>query len=123
MDDWHPTTDGQGYSLVANQALPPGTDSEAAHWRPSLDMHGSPGKTDERITLRITDINPTDNGIELLFKLPTSRKVVVQYTDSLGQADWQSLKTIQTNDESKVARAIDSTWTSKTERFYRLLLQ
>ena len=123
MDDWHPTTDGQGYSLVANQALPPGTDSEAAHWRPSLDMHGSPGKTDERITLRITDINPTDNGIELLFTLPTSRKVVVQYTDSLGQADWQSLKTIQTNDESKVARAIDSTWTSKTERFYRLLLQ
>ena len=86
-------------------------------------MDGSPGKADERISLRITDINPTANGIELLFTLPTSRKVVVQYTDSLRQADWQSLKTIQANDESKVARAIDSTWTSKTERFYRLLLQ
>ncbi|MBN2132607.1 MAG: lamin tail domain-containing protein [Sedimentisphaerales bacterium] len=44
-DNWHKTTDGQGYSLTVTD--PHGTDpndlSDGAAWRPSLTLGGSPG--------------------------------------------------------------------------------
>ncbi|MCI0748489.1 MAG: lamin tail domain-containing protein, partial [Verrucomicrobia subdivision 3 bacterium] len=46
-DDWYPSTDGAGFSLVivnANAAL--NTWGLAASWRPSAALNGSPGATD-----------------------------------------------------------------------------
>ncbi len=45
-DDWYPETDGGGRSLVA-ASLPGENDpGQAASWRPSRDVHGSPGRAD-----------------------------------------------------------------------------
>lgn len=43
-DEWYPSTDGSGYSLVP--LLPDGDPSLAASWRPSTYVHGSPGAED-----------------------------------------------------------------------------
>ena len=44
-DNWYPTTDGFGFSLVfADPALPVAAWSDASHWRPSRELGGSPGQ-------------------------------------------------------------------------------
>lgn len=45
-DTWYPSTDGDGLSLVAlNPGQGPATDLNSKEaWRPSLEMHGSPGR-------------------------------------------------------------------------------
>jgi hypothetical protein len=44
---WYPITDGGGFSLVAaDLTAPPGTWGQAASWRPSSRLGGSPGSTD-----------------------------------------------------------------------------
>ncbi|RIK81458.1 MAG: hypothetical protein DCC68_08570 [Planctomycetota bacterium] len=44
---WHPTTDGDGYSLVIVDPLAPtSTWSDPASWRPSFAIGGSPGSDD-----------------------------------------------------------------------------
>lgn len=46
-DDWHPTTDGLGFSLVtADEAALPAAWQTAAGWRPSSVSGGSPGEGD-----------------------------------------------------------------------------
>jgi hypothetical protein len=46
-DDWHPTTDGDGYSLVLKDPTPPRELWETADgWRPSYEVWGSPGRAD-----------------------------------------------------------------------------
>jgi hypothetical protein len=51
-DGWYASTDGQGYSLTAND--PAGTDpngwSQKAAWRPSTSRGGSPGRADRQLT-------------------------------------------------------------------------
>ncbi len=43
-DAWHPSTDGQGYSLVVVDEYAPRTNwANQTHWRPSSDLGGSPG--------------------------------------------------------------------------------
>ena len=42
-DDWHPLTDGLGFSLVPREAT---TESGAGAWRASGRLHGSPGAAD-----------------------------------------------------------------------------
>jgi hypothetical protein len=45
--DWHPATDGEGYSLVIRDAAAPvATWSNAAAWRASSELGGSPGSRD-----------------------------------------------------------------------------
>jgi len=47
FDDWYPTTDGDGYSLIIADAF---ADTNMWNikegWRPSLEIYGSPGKED-----------------------------------------------------------------------------
>ncbi len=51
-DDWHPATDGHGFSLVAvDETAPPDAWRTAAGWRPSNAIGGSPGTAD---TLPVT---------------------------------------------------------------------
>ncbi|MEX2185908.1 MAG: CotH kinase family protein, partial [Pirellulales bacterium] len=60
-DGWHPTTDGDGYSLVIRDVTAANsTWSDAAAWRPSFEQNGSPGtretllgdfNADERVDL------------------------------------------------------------------------
>ena len=46
-DEWYPTTDGAGFSLVIRDPdANPGTWGAAANWRPSAAPGGSPGLTD-----------------------------------------------------------------------------
>jgi hypothetical protein len=54
-DDWHPTTDGFGFSLVtANESASPEAWRTAAGWRPSSAAGGSPGQGDGALPARPT---------------------------------------------------------------------
>ena len=48
----HPSAlgDGWGYSLVSVEKNPTGDPGDAAYWRASYDIHGSPGQDDELTT-------------------------------------------------------------------------
>ncbi|RIK81830.1 MAG: hypothetical protein DCC68_07805 [Planctomycetota bacterium] len=49
---WHPTTDGQGYSLViVDESGPAASWNDGAAWRPSFAIGGSPGLPDEPVGL------------------------------------------------------------------------
>ena len=49
-ETWHPTTDGQGYSLVnVSSDAPVDTLGEAASWRPSALLLGTPGVHGEEV--------------------------------------------------------------------------
>ena len=122
-DDWHPTTDGQGFSLVAKRVVPPGAESAADDWRPSWESHGSPGRPDEQVRTQFTEIRLSAEGVVLLFPVPAGREAVVQYTDALGQAEWQAIKTIEAANQARAVQVIDSAWPSRANRFYRLLLK
>ncbi|MEM7390784.1 MAG: lamin tail domain-containing protein [Verrucomicrobiota bacterium] len=71
VDSWYDTTDGDGYSLVV--ADPTDAD-EASGWRPSTDVHGSPGADDPVPafgTILINEVlahtdNPLEDAIELI---------------------------------------------------------
>jgi hypothetical protein len=123
LDDWHPTTDGQGFSLVAKRAVTPGAEAGAEYWRASWETHGSPGASDERASISFTTIEITAEGVELSFPLPGGRGAVVQYTDALGQTEWLPLKTIEAAAEAQAAQVTDETRPSTANRFYRLLLK
>ena len=123
LDDWHPTTDGRGFSLVAKQVMPQGTEAGAEYWRASWNDHGSPGIPDEPISINFTEIKVATEGIVLSFQLPKRKGVVVQYTDALGQAEWLPLKTIEAAAETQASQVTDETWPSTANRFYRLLLK
>ena len=112
-DDWHPTTDGQGFSLVAKRVVPPGAESAADDWRPSWESHGSPGKPDEQVRTQFTEIRLSAEGVVLLFPVPAGREAVVQYTDALGQAEWQAIKTIEAANQARAVQVIDSAWPSR----------
>ena len=46
-DDWHPVTDGHGFSLVpVDEATPPARYGQRSAWRASSGRHGSPGTND-----------------------------------------------------------------------------
>ncbi|MDH7600162.1 MAG: hypothetical protein QHH07_11100, partial [Sedimentisphaerales bacterium] len=46
-DDWYPSTDGGGFSLVVDhQPADPNLLSSKAAWRPSTSFNGSPGRQD-----------------------------------------------------------------------------
>ena len=123
LDDWHPTTDGRGFSLVAKQVVPQGTEAGAEYWRASWNDHGSPGVPDERISISFTEIKIAAEGIVLSFQLPKRKGCVVQYTDALDQAEWFPLKTIEAAAEAQAAQVTDKNWPSTANRFYRLLLK
>ena len=49
-DEWYPTTDGLGRSLVAVDARGPRSDwSTAEGWRASVEVHGSPGSAEPEV--------------------------------------------------------------------------
>ena len=123
LDDWHPTTDGRGFSLVAKRTVPHGAEAGAEYWRASWDAHGSPGAPDERASINFTKIEIVAEGIVLSFQLPKGMGAVVQYTDALGQAQWQPLKTIEAANNAQAIQVTDKNWPSTADRFYRLLLK
>ena len=59
----------------------------------------------------------------LLFPVPAGREAVVQYTDALGRAEWQAIKTIEAANQARAVQIIDSAWPNRANRFYRLLLK
>jgi hypothetical protein len=57
---WPELADGSGYSLVPKEINPTGDLNDAANWRPSLYIHGSPGydDTEEGYAQLTSDKNP-----------------------------------------------------------------
>jgi hypothetical protein len=82
FDTWHPTTDGDGPSLVVIDPSAPLTAwGEAQGWRPSASVHGSPGRADVADTTAptadITDVTPDPRGtpvdsINIVFSEPVT---------------------------------------------------
>ena len=64
FDTWHPTTDGEGPTMVVvDRGQPLEAWDTAAGWRPSTAIHGSPGRDDGGLdvtppSVDITDITP-----------------------------------------------------------------
>jgi hypothetical protein len=123
LDDWFPTTDGRGFSLVPKRAVPQGELAGVEYWRASWNIHGTPGTPDERISIYFTGIKMTDDGVALSLELPRGKNVIVQYTDALGQAEWIPLKTIEAIDAAQAVQVTDETRPAAASRFYRLLLK
>lgn len=76
-NNWHPITDGLGFSLVVvNENAEPDAWSSAAQWRPSGAMGGSPSSDDPTATaiprivvnsvIARSDVPPSTDSIELL---------------------------------------------------------
>ena len=122
LDDWFPSTDGQGYSLVAKPVVIQNEQQGKTAWRPSVDIDGSPGKADKRTLVAIKEIRLKQNQVEMLFNLPKGRRAEVQYTDNISQPQWKSLKLLEANMNDIEISVLDKEGANKGFRFYRIKL-
>ena len=77
-EGWHPTTDGDGYSLVAINAASGLDLSDGASWQPSFAISGSPGAVD---SLETDGRAGTDAALEMTIDLVRNGGVLVGATD------------------------------------------
>jgi len=122
LDDWFPSTDGQGYSLVAKPVVIQNEQQGKTAWRPSVDIDGSPGKADKRTLVAIKEIRLKQNQVEMLFNLPKGRRAEVQYTDNISQPQWKSLKLLEATINDSEISVLDKEGANKGFRFYRIKL-
>ena len=122
LDDWFPSTDGQGYSLVAKPVVIQNEQQGKTAWRPSVDIDGSPGKADKRTLVAIKEIRLKQNQVEMLFNLPKGQRAEVQYTDDLSQPQWKSLKLLEATINDSEISVLDKEGANKGFRFYRIKL-
>ncbi len=122
LDDWFPSTDGQGYSLVAKPVVIQNEQQGKTAWRPSVDIDGSPGKADKRTLVAIKEIRLKQNQVEMLFNLPKGQRAEVQYTDDLSQPQWKSLKLLEANINDSEISVLDKEGANEGFRFYRIKL-
>ena len=122
LDDWFPSTDGQGYSLVAKPVVIQNEQQGKTAWRPSVDIDGSPGKADKRTLVAIKEIILKQNQVEMLFNLPKGQRAEVQYTDDLSQPQWKSLKLLEATINDSEISVLDKEGANKGFRFYRIKL-
>ena len=126
LDDWFPTTDGQGFSLVTKTVVEQNEKLGKEAWRPSWNPQGSPGQADERTEIFFTAIRARENEVMLTMELPKDTGVEVQYIDALGQAlgqvEWKSFKVIAPSDQAQTLTVTDRSPLAP-ERFYRLKIQ
>ena len=122
LDDWFPSTDGQGYSLVAKPVVIQNEQQGKTAWRPSVDIDGSPGKADKRTLVAIKQIRLKQNQVEMLFNLPKGQRAEVQYTDDLSQPQWKSLKLLEATINDSEISVLDKEGANKGFRFYRIKL-
>ena len=122
LDDWFPSTDGQGYSLVAKPVVIQNEQQGKTAWRPSVDIDGSPGKADNRTLVAIKEIRLKQNQVEMLFNLPKGQRAEVQYTDDLSQPQWKSLKLLEANINDSEISVLDKEGANEGFRFYRIKL-
>jgi len=89
LDDWYPSTDGDGYSLtIVDANADRGSWGEAASWKPSALILGSPGATDSILgdtdgngTVDIADLNNVRNNFGGAGLGDTNGDGVVDITD------------------------------------------
>ena len=126
LDDWFPTTDGQGFSLVAKDGATQDEKLGKDGWRPSWNPNGSPGQADERTEVFFTAIQVGPSGVILSLELPKDTGVEVQSIDTLGQAlgqaQWKSFKVIAPSGQAQSLKVFDRN-PGATQRFYRLKIQ
>ena len=122
LDDWFPSTDGQGYSLVAKPVVIQNEQQGKTAWRPSVDIDGSPGKADKRTLVAIKQIRLKQNQVEMLFNLPKGQRAEVQYTDDLSQPQWKSLKLLEATINDSEISVLDKEGANEGFRFYRIKL-
>ena len=126
LDDWFPTTDGQGFSLVAKDGATQDEKLGKDGWRPSWNPNGSPGQADERTEVFFTAIQVGPSGVILSLELPKDTGVEVQSIDTLGQAlgqaQWKSFKVIAPSGQAQSLKVFDLN-PGAAQRFYRLKIQ
>ena len=126
LDDWFPTTDGQGFSLVAKDGATQDEKLGKDGWRPSWNPNGSPGQADERTEVFFTAIQVGPSGVILSIELPKDTGVEVQSIDTLeqalGQAQWKSFKVIAPSGQAQSLKVFDRN-PGAAQRFYRLKIQ
>ena len=94
---WPESADGGGYSLVPTDFNPAGDQNDAASWRASLYVNGSPGRDDDVVT-GISEINsrhdlvlsqnypnPFGERTTITYTLPKSTRVELKVLDVLGK--------------------------------------
>ncbi len=117
--DWHPATDGGGYSLeVVDEQANPDAWSDKTQWRASGTVGGTPG-TGGMTAIPRLGAEPTAAGLVLRFPAAANQRYSLQVSDSLEQAVWTSLLEVPAQPE---ARQIERTEpVSGERRFFRVL--
>ena len=123
-DDWFAGPDGEGYTLVLkDEGMLPLDGSSVEVWRESSVLHGSPGAVDPGlIQLRIAAIQSLNGSVVIEWLGVAGVTYVVEFTASLGNPDWQTLRLVPPADTEGTFSVTDSV-PEGDARFYRLRMQ
>jgi hypothetical protein len=131
-DGWPQSADGEGYSLVPIDLNPSGDQSDAANWRASIYIHGSPGQddtelsgTDHQNTRKITTFelkqnypNPFNPITLISYQIPNAAFVTLTVYDIVGR----KVKTLvnEYQNSNSYSKKFDASGLSSGVYFYRL---
>ncbi|MDA7665600.1 CotH kinase family protein, partial [Verrucomicrobia bacterium] len=120
-DNWYPTTDGDGFSLVVANEDGSGADYATQEaWRQGSVLHGTPGTKDAgQISVSLESIQIVDGSVSIAFQSEAGITYIMEYTTALAGADWQTLRLIPASAESALISVTDQNPQDQT-RFYRL---
>lgn len=128
---WPKAADGAGYSLVPKEFNPPTNQNDAALWRASLDIDGSPGRddttdtgVDEEDEQRPTNFtlenypNPFNSVTTISYAIPERAHVSLSVYDILGREIAKLVDDVQ--DANQYTIQFDASRLSSGVYFYRL---
>ena len=91
-DPWPVTADGEGYSLVPKDPNPRTNQNDPANWQVSHNIHGSPGKDDEAITIVESKLDRMPNRFQLDQNYPNPFNPTTKISYLIPKSDFVTLK-------------------------------